>query len=88
MHPTYVDYQRISSECRQLMRLAQYTPKVMSAYSLVRGSGAPLSAAPLTALSGGLVASLSKWSVIHGRKELPVIPDGMELQLNGCGKVS
>lgn len=72
------------------MRLAQHTPKVMSAYSLIHSGGALLSATPQVALSGGLVASLSKWSVTHGRKELPVIPDGMVLQLNrwGVGELS
>ena len=42
--------------------------KVMSAYAI----------APPT--SGGLVASLSKWSIADGKKELPLIPDGRSKQ--------
>lgn len=49
--------------------------KIMSAYSATHGGGVQLSAAPLMQ-SGGLVASLSRWSVLDGRKELPLIPDG------------
>ncbi|RPB29451.1 hypothetical protein L211DRAFT_776258 [Terfezia boudieri ATCC MYA-4762] len=44
----------------------------MSAYSVTHGGGVSLSVPPPTL--GGLVASLSKWSVTDG-KELPFIPD-------------
>lgn len=49
----------------------------MSTYSAIQAGGVLLPTVPPT--SGGLVASLSKWSVADG-KELPLIPDGRSRQ--------